>query len=825
MFKVNILTLAIFTVLLSGAARAENETFDTHFMVGGFNGEKNDALWVDENSPLPGNYDLDVYLNGQFRGRYAVQITQNSKATCLPRAQLEAIGIITQNIKTENSQDCLPLSTAVQGGSVQYDIGKFNLLLSVPQIFLHEYEPGYLPPDKWDRGVNALFTSYYVSQYYSDHHNGGNSENSYLSLNSGLNLFDWQLRSMNSYTRSDSTAGRWYSNSLFLERGFAEVYGTLRAGDMYTSSEMFDSLRFRGIRLFRDMQMLPDSKQNFTPVVRGIAQSNALVTIEQNGVMVYQKEVPPGPFAIQDLQFSGGGADLYVTLKEADGSTSRFVVPYSAVPKMLQPGVAKYDIAAGRSHVDGVSKQADFFQASYQQGINNLLTLYGGALLADRYHSEVVGTGINTPVGAFSVDVTFSHSRLNNGDVNDGQSYQVAWNKYLHATGTHFALAAWRYSSQGFRTFNDFIQGDNGLVSQSEREFYGSGSSYLSDSGRKNNFSVNISQTLPERWGSLALSGLWRDYWQQRGTNKDYQISYSNSWQQVSATLSASRTQNANGKDDDRINLFFTIPFSWGDGLTTPRRYLSLTNSTTFDGGYQSNNTSINGIAGGRDQFSYGINVSQQQEDHETAVGATLGWRTPFTTLNGSFSQGNAYRQSSINMQGGVVAWSGGVALSNQLSDTFAIVRAPGVEGAALQGHRDQTTNSSGIAVYNGLTPWRENSLMLDMSTSQSDATLLGNRRTLVPWRGAVVMADFETDTRKSWYVQAKQLNGEPLPFGSKVFNDAGEEIGLVGQGSVMYIRASKLPRQARVELGKGRRSCAITLQGSLEDGRVYVCR
>ena len=81
----------------------------------------------------------------------------------------------------------------------------------------------------------------------------------------------------------------WKSNTLYLERGFAQLLGTLRVGDMYTSSDIFDSVRFRGVRLFRDMQMLPNSKQNFTPRVQGIAQSNALVTIEQNGFVVYQR--------------------------------------------------------------------------------------------------------------------------------------------------------------------------------------------------------------------------------------------------------------------------------------------------------------------------------------------------------------------------------------------------------------------------------------------------------------------------------------------------------------------------------------------------------
>ncbi|WP_366543752.1 fimbria/pilus outer membrane usher protein, partial [Salmonella enterica] len=70
------------------------------------------------------------------------------------------------------------------------------------------------------------------------------------------------------------------------------------------------TVRFRGVRFWRDMQMLPHSKQNFAPVVRGVAQSNALVTVEQNGFIVYQKEVPPGPFVFEDLQLAGGGADL-----------------------------------------------------------------------------------------------------------------------------------------------------------------------------------------------------------------------------------------------------------------------------------------------------------------------------------------------------------------------------------------------------------------------------------------------------------------------------------------------------------------------------------
>jgi outer membrane usher protein len=179
-------------------------------------------------------------------------------------------------------------------------------------------------------------------------------------------------------------------------------------------------------------------KTEFYAVSSRIAQSNALVTIEQNGFVVYQKEVPPGPFSIADLQLAGGGSDLDVSVKEADGTVTTYLVPYSSVPNMLQPGVSKYDFVAGRSHIEGASNQSDFVQASYQYGFNNLLTLYGGTMLGDNYNAFTLGTGWNTRIGAVSFDATQSHSKQDNGDIFDGQSYQVAWNKYLTQTGTRF---------------------------------------------------------------------------------------------------------------------------------------------------------------------------------------------------------------------------------------------------------------------------------------------------------------------------------------------------------------------------------------------------
>ncbi|HCL6635791.1 TPA: fimbrial biogenesis outer membrane usher protein, partial [Citrobacter freundii] len=183
MSKINSITLAILSVLAtSSSVWAEEETFDTHFMIGGLNGEKISRYLIDGDKPMPGMYEMDIYLNNQWRGHYDINIKTDPDETCLSWAQLQQIGIRTDGIKADKSVDCVSLRSAVQGGSIGYDIGQFALNLSVPQAFVNEYEPGYMPPETWDRGINAFYTAYYVSQYYSDYKHGGNDKSSYVNL-------------------------------------------------------------------------------------------------------------------------------------------------------------------------------------------------------------------------------------------------------------------------------------------------------------------------------------------------------------------------------------------------------------------------------------------------------------------------------------------------------------------------------------------------------------------------------------------------------------------------------------------------------------------
>lgn len=83
MSKINSITLAILSVLTNPAVWAEEESFDTHFMIGGLNGEKISHYQIDGDKPMPGMYEMDVYLNKQWRGHYDINIKADPEMTCL----------------------------------------------------------------------------------------------------------------------------------------------------------------------------------------------------------------------------------------------------------------------------------------------------------------------------------------------------------------------------------------------------------------------------------------------------------------------------------------------------------------------------------------------------------------------------------------------------------------------------------------------------------------------------------------------------------------------------------------------------------------------
>lgn len=64
---------------------------------------------------------------------------------------------------------------------------------------------------------------------------------------------------------------------------------------------------------------------SFAPIIYGVANTNAKVTITQGGYKIYETTVPPGAFVIDDLSLLGYGSDFIVTIEEFDGLKRTFL--------------------------------------------------------------------------------------------------------------------------------------------------------------------------------------------------------------------------------------------------------------------------------------------------------------------------------------------------------------------------------------------------------------------------------------------------------------------------------------------------------------------
>ncbi|WP_286203635.1 FimD/PapC N-terminal domain-containing protein, partial [Escherichia coli] len=159
----------------------------------------------------PGVYRVDIVLNQTIvdtRNVNFVEITpEKGIAACLTTESLDAMGVNTDAFpafKQLDKQACAPLAEIIPDASVTFNVNKLRLEISVPQIAIKSNARGYVPPERWDEGINALLLGYSFSGANSIHSSAdSDSGDSYfLNLNSGVNLGPWRLRNNSTWSRS-----------------------------------------------------------------------------------------------------------------------------------------------------------------------------------------------------------------------------------------------------------------------------------------------------------------------------------------------------------------------------------------------------------------------------------------------------------------------------------------------------------------------------------------------------------------------------------------------------------------------------------------------
>jgi outer membrane usher protein len=805
-------------------------SFNEEFLgIGGDQPHADLSLFSFGNRVLAGTYMVDVSLNergaGQTEIRFAAKEGRNDAEPCLTRGMLDAWGVnvaVFPELASAADEACIELTKVIPDAAVSYDAGKQRLFVSIPQAALKRSARGAVGPEKWDKGITAgmldyqlNFARYSGSNYRNDANPFAPPQNVFdgnpfaerdktlqrntlfAGLRAGFNFGDWRFRHFSTYNRGLDGKSRWQGISTYVQRDLASINGRLLIGDGNTPGNFFDSLPFRGVQLSSDDAMLPDSQQGYAPTIRGVAQTNARVTVRQNGYVIYSTFVAPGPFVIDDLYPTASSGDLEVTVAEADGRQTRYTQAFSAVPTLLREGTWRYSATIGkyRNNYDGSTvpggrpslSQPVFMQATLARGLGNEFSLYGGLLMANMYQSLLAGVGKNLrDFGAVSVDLsaarTTDRTPVNGVKTYDGQSVRFLYSKAFLTSGTNFRVAGYRYSTSGYRTFQEAVQ------MQDLRPFE-------SFNSRRNEVRFEVSQQIGDL-GTVFASARQQSYWGTSAKDRLVQLGYSGNYRQFGYSVFYNYTTSLNRPAVRQVMFTLSIPL----GDTRASAQYAVTRDST---GRVNQQASVYGSAFDDSRLTYNVTAGAANQGGGSSGSASASYLSQVGRFDVGHSQGRGYGQSTFGVSGGVLIHGGGVTMSQPLGETVALVQAPKAAGVGFESQPGVATDWAGNAIIPNLTPYRLNRLAIRTGDLGDTVEVKNAATEVVPTRGAVVVAKFETSVGFRLLMVLTDRKGRALPLGSKIENEAGQEVGIVGPDGQAFVTGAGSSGQLTVRWGQ----------------------
>lgn len=769
---------------------------------------------------MPGTYSFTLKVNDEQLPEVSVPFyvpanDPEGSDPCLSPDIVSQLGLLPSVQKDAtywHDGQCLWVDS-VPGMQVRGDLATSSLYVSIPQAYLEYTAPNWDPPSRWDEGIAALMLDYNVNGNANNSYNGGRDSyalngNGVVGVNLGAWRFraDWQGR-LNHATGSGDAVNKDFDwNRFYAYRALPSLAAKLVIGEDYLVSNMFDSFRFVGASVRSDLNMLPPNLRGYAPEVTGIAKTNATVTVSQQGRVLYETQVAPGPFRIQDLSDAVSGK-LEVTIKEQDGTTQEFQVDTANLPYLTRPGQVQYKLALGQPtdyqrHSEGDS----FVTGEFSWGVNNGWSLFGGSLNSQNYNAVSLGVGRDLlAFGALSFDVTQSFARLPGQSRLSGGSYRINYSKRFEAIDSTIQFAGYRFSERAFMSMSDF------LAALKTGERYGSS---------KELYTVSLNKNFADLGMSLYLNYNHQTYWDQPD-NDYYSIMLSKYMdigplKNVSINLSANRSVY-NGVKDDSVYLSTSFPLSNGANVgysLSSSRYDTTNRATYYD--------RID------DRTTYQLSAGSSKKGGTGSAFITHQADVARLTANASYMH-NQYSAFGLSASGGVTltAEGGDIHRINTPGGTRMLVDTDGVADVPIKGFGAPiTSNAFGKAVVGDVNSYYRSKAQIDLNTlpDNVDAQQSVVQATLT--EGAVGYRHFAVVSGQKAMTVLRLPDGSHPPFGAQVQNGKGQNTGIVGDAGSAYISGIHAADAMTVTWGDDK-ACEVRFPsalGALQDALLLPC-
>ncbi|HAS1172441.1 fimbria/pilus outer membrane usher protein [Enterobacter cloacae] len=672
-----------------------------------------------------------IIINDALKGSVNLDFVDNTP--CLTRPLLEEWGVkkkIIEHVKWTSKLCITEISAKQYALESIYDSVRSELILNIPPEFMNAQQNGVLT-SRWDNGINAAFLNYRLdidhTHPQSSSENGG-TEGS-LVLENGINFGPWRLRHQTNFWRERDGNHGSYSSNISFWRSLTSLRARLNIGDGHSQPSFFNSIPFRGISLYSDGAMFPDSWRNYAPQINGYARSEAEVTIHQNGERVYRMLVPPGPFTIRDFYPPYAQGNLEMTVQESDGTERTHWLPWSLMPNLVQHGIVTYDLTYGQYHPSYNNQYGMpiFWQSGLSWGIAPQVTVFSGFQQSEAYQSVVFGAGKNLGEwGAFSTDIStaFYHEKKTR---HHGNVWRMRYAKAFFKSETSInAQLLWYPPASQYRTLEDKIHWANAYASFGE-----DGQQHRAIQSK-----LELTQNFNED-SNLSLSWQWEKGHGTGHSSSFTSLNLNTTWKNIDVSLYGRYEHRAYEGASAMLGLNFSVPFSIG-GHTSNVAWLSDLNNRT------ASSQGVNLYGSVLEDASLSYDISGLRNSHgESRFASTLGYQYNAGEATFSVDHSSQYQRYHGDASGSIMLHKDGITLGQPLGNAMALVDVPDTPDIGFYNQFGSITDARGQLLVSYLTPWRVNRITVDGSTLPDGSEMAEEELEAVPTDGAIIRLRF----------------------------------------------------------------------------------
>ncbi|MEM8105430.1 fimbria/pilus outer membrane usher protein [Morganella morganii] len=821
--KNHFMSLSVMPVLMAGTSfsvMADDYYPASLFNIPGSNSQltNEDVNVFKENDNAPGKYKVTLVINNNKITTKEIDfVLKKNKAgnekliPCFSREEWENTGLDFPSSDNDDTGGCFNIN------DIEYTHGYLDLntriyALTTPQSYINKDKLEALEQENWDNGIPALFVNYLFSAV-NRQHNGETKDSYYGNIQTRVNLGAWRYQNYSTWMNDDNNKNKWKNISNTLSRNINSLKSEFTVGNLYSSSQLFDSVKFRGIRLTTDRTMDPVSKTNYVPSISGMANSEAVVTVVQNGEIILRQSVPAGPFNLTEYYPMSNGGNLYVNVKETDGSEKNFIVPFSSISTLEKKGNMRYSISGGTYDSNNKGNGKKINQAEIFYGLTDFVTVFGGAFVAKDYQSGGIGAAFNFGAfGAITADILHAKATLNHDKASAGNAFRVNYSKRIEATNTSVSLVGYRHFDAKFYRFEDAMSYDENRNDHNKL---------------KNEYTLSLNQPVFSGNSSLNLSTVIYEYTSGK-RQKSYNAGFNSSFNKMNYGIYYNYYQGT--RTDNRKNNTYNVSMNLNIPLNIKDNTIWANYNISSDADHQTLQTAgLSGNYGENQQGSWDIYQSQGNKGTGNSGGLSSSYRSQYASVNAGYSYSKNNKNLSYGMNGSLLATQYGVVTAPALQNTNALVLTKDTAGVGIINGQSAQTNNSGLAVVSGMTPYRKNNIVIDTQTIPGDTEIENNIiNDIVPTKGALILADFNVKKGYKLLITLKTPDNKEIPLGAKA-TMGGDTEYLVSNFNTLYFIADKEKGDIRVTWKQdgNMQQCIIRhdITGTLPTNGIYITK